>query len=60
MAAKLKKQALWVQLNICAPLENAEITRFGQKAFQFGDDKVTVYYQNVTSGTGNNAAGSVL
>jgi cation/acetate symporter len=31
-------------------LENADITRFTQRAFQFGDDKVAVYYQNVTSG----------
>jgi cation/acetate symporter len=31
-------------------LENTEITRFGQRNFQFGDDKVAVYYQNVTSG----------
>jgi cation/acetate symporter len=31
-------------------VENADITRFATKAFQFGDDKVTVYYQNVTSG----------
>jgi cation/acetate symporter len=31
-------------------LENTEITRFGQRAFKFGDDKVTVYYQNATTG----------
>jgi hypothetical protein len=31
-------------------LEDAEITRFAQKAFKFGDDKVTVFYQIVTSG----------
>jgi cation/acetate symporter len=31
-------------------LENADITRFSQKAFQHGDEKVIVYYQNVTSG----------
>jgi cation/acetate symporter len=31
-------------------LENVEITRFGQKAFKFGEDKVSVYYQNVTAG----------
>jgi len=31
-------------------LENTEITRFTKKAFQFGEDKVDVYYQNVTSG----------
>lgn len=31
-------------------IEDAEITRFTQKAFQFGDDKVTIFYQNVTSG----------
>jgi cation/acetate symporter len=31
-------------------LENTEITRFGQRTFKFGDDKVAVYYQNVTSG----------
>jgi cation/acetate symporter len=31
-------------------LENTEITRFGQKAFKFGEDKVTVYYPNVTAG----------
>jgi len=31
-------------------LEDTEITRFAQKAFQFGDDKVMVFYQNVTSG----------
>lgn len=31
-------------------LEESEITRFTQKVFQFGEDKVTVFYQNVTSG----------
>ncbi len=31
-------------------LEDSEIVRFTQKAFQFGDDKVTVFYQNATSG----------
>jgi cation/acetate symporter len=31
-------------------LEDTEITRFAQKTFKFGDDKVAVFYQNVTSG----------
>jgi cation/acetate symporter len=31
-------------------LEDSEIARFAQKTFKFGDDKVAVYYQNVTSG----------
>jgi cation/acetate symporter len=31
-------------------LEDTEITRFTQKAFPFGDDKVAVYYQNITAG----------
>jgi cation/acetate symporter len=31
-------------------IEDSEITRFAQKGFQFGEDKVTVFYQNVTSG----------
>jgi cation/acetate symporter len=31
-------------------IEDAEITRFTQKAFQYGEDQVAVYYQNVTSG----------
>jgi cation/acetate symporter len=31
-------------------LEDTEIARFAQKAFPFGDDKVTVFFQNVTSG----------
>jgi cation/acetate symporter len=30
--------------------ENSEVTRFTQTNFQFGKDKVTVYYQNVTPG----------
>ncbi|HSW38094.1 MAG TPA: cation acetate symporter [Acidobacteriota bacterium] len=31
-------------------LEDSEVTRFTSKSFQFGDDRVVVYYQNVTSG----------
>jgi cation/acetate symporter len=31
-------------------LEDSEITRFTQQNFEFGDDRVAVYYQNVTSG----------
>ncbi|MBN1571331.1 MAG: cation acetate symporter [Acidobacteria bacterium] len=37
-------------LEYLGALENTEITRFTQKSFQFGDDKVAVFYQNVTSG----------
>jgi cation/acetate symporter len=31
-------------------LEDSEITRFAQKTFKFGNDKVAVYYPNVTTG----------
>jgi cation/acetate symporter len=37
-------------LEFLSTLENSEISRFTQKAFPFGDDKVTVFYENVTSG----------
>jgi cation/acetate symporter len=37
-------------LKYLSTLEDSEITRFAQKAFKFGDDKVAVYYQTVTSG----------
>lgn len=31
-------------------IENSEVVRFSKKAFSDGDDKVTVWYQNVTKG----------
>ena len=31
-------------------IEKSEIVRFSKKAFTDGEDKVTVWYQNVTSG----------
>lgn len=31
--------------------EDSEITRFGKKMFTYNDEKVTVYYQNVTAGS---------
>lgn len=31
-------------------IENSEIVRFSKKAFTDGDEKVTVWYQNITSG----------
>lgn len=31
--------------------EDSEITRFGKKMFTYNDEKVTVYYQNITAGS---------
>lgn len=37
-------------LEFIKKIEQSEIVRFSKKAFNSGDDKVTVYYQNVTPG----------
>jgi cation/acetate symporter len=31
-------------------IDNSEVTRFGKKKFNFENEEVTVYYQNITSG----------